>query len=168
MDSFRNERIIYITFIIVLFILFLVFLILWIQDEEKLPPNRFEGSIKKLNQSSISLDQQVNVNCLPQFSMDELTVNQQYTTSALVMQEFCKRGINIDMLQQIPNAIYPWSLEYNTLRLNTNQVLNIFPWMILYPENDQEIQSAIKWAVKYNIPIAVRSGGKKDPNFFTN
>jgi FAD/FMN-containing dehydrogenase len=79
-----------------------------------------------------------------------------------VYEYFSKKGLNFRDLftwqENIP-IIYPWNLEYDSLRQNVNRRYNIFPMMIIMAETDEHVEIALHLAKKYNIPIRLRAGG---------
>ena len=61
-------------------------------------------------------------------------------------------------LQRYLPVVYPWNLEYDSLRQNVNRRHNIFPMMIVMAENDQDLHQALDFSKKYQIPIRLRGG----------
>lgn len=66
-------------------------------------------------------------------------------------------------------VIWPKDAHYHTARLVSNYYSskNSFPKVIVYCQNTQDVQNAIKWARCQNIPVRVRSGGHNHEGFST-
>jgi len=54
--------------------------------------------------------------------------------------------------------VYPDDVEYNTVRLNYNKEINVFPAACVLVRNTNNIANTIAFATKYNIPFRIRSG----------
>lgn len=66
-------------------------------------------------------------------------------------------------------VIWPKHETYDKARLVSNYYTskNSFPKVIVYCQNTQDIQNAIKWAKCHKVPIRVRSGGHNHEGFST-
>ncbi|MFI0434528.1 MAG: FAD-dependent oxidoreductase [Parachlamydiaceae bacterium] len=62
-------------------------------------------------------------------------------------------------LQNLPYAIYPANVEYNTARLIFNRRFVYFPKAIIMPRTFQEAQETLLTLKKYHLNFSVRSGG---------
>ena len=66
-------------------------------------------------------------------------------------------------------AIFPDQQEYDKARLNSNFYTskNSRPNAIVYCQNTQDVQNAIKWALCKKVPVRIRSGGHHHEGFST-
>jgi hypothetical protein len=90
--------------------------------------------------------------------------------TCLTLQELRQHNVTVDELEalrSVVTVIFPWHSRYDKLRFGMNRRINVFPWMIVYANNIQDVQYALEFATKYKIPIAVRSGGHCIENFST-
>lgn len=62
-------------------------------------------------------------------------------------------------LQNLPYAIYPGNVEYNTVRFNYNQRFNVFPKAIISPRTVEEAQYVLTILKRYGLMFSIRSGG---------
>jgi hypothetical protein len=62
-------------------------------------------------------------------------------------------------------VIYPWNQKYNSLRLNVNRRFNVFPLVIVMALSVNDVQRALKFALKYKIPISMRSGAHNSEGY---
>lgn len=80
---------------------------------------------------------------------------------------------NLDAKNHCPEltgrVVWPQDAQYNTARLVSNYYpsKNAFPKAIVYCQNREDVQNAIKWARCQNIPVRVRSGGHNHEGFST-
>ncbi len=120
-------------------------------------------SVQTFPITSNCLNEQVSINCTKtETPSDRLLVNQLFTTSSFVMGQFCSKGITIQDLNNLKRQIsivLPWDDAYNTVRLNNNQSVQLFPMGICYPTSDEQVSMIVKWCVQYGIQMTVRSGG---------
>ncbi len=67
------------------------------------------------------------------------------------------------------HVIWPKDAHYHSARLVSNYYpsKNSFPKAIVYCQNTQDVQNAIKWARCHKIPVRVRSGGHNHEGFST-
>lgn len=63
----------------------------------------------------------------------------------------------VEFSELVP-TIYAWNERYDTLRQNVNRRFVVFPWVIVMAETVKHVKKSVKWAVRYNIPLATRSG----------
>jgi len=65
-------------------------------------------------------------------------------------------------------VIHPTEPGYNQARLVSNFYTskNKYPDVIVYCQNTQDVQNAVKWARCHKMPIRVRSGGHNHEGFF--
>ena len=74
---------------------------------------------------------------------------------------FSERGLSFQKLFELQNKIpiiYPWNIEYDSLRQVVNRRYNIFPMMIVMAETDSDVLMALKISKNYNIPLRLRGG----------
>lgn len=66
-------------------------------------------------------------------------------------------------------VVWPADKDYDKSRLNANYYTskNSQPTAIVYTQNVQDVQNAIKWAVCKKIPVRIRSGGHHHEGFST-
>lgn len=68
-------------------------------------------------------------------------------------------------LQDTIPVIYAWNVEYDVFRQDVNRRFNVFPLMIVMARKSKHVLSAYKFARKYNIPVATRSGSHSFEGF---
>ena len=79
--------------------------------------------------------------------LDDLLTQHDFTPKQLVQ------------LAKTKNVVFPWSLEYDSLRTQPNQRFVYFPLIIAFPEHAQDIAFFVQLAKKHKLSISVRSGG---------
>ena len=62
-------------------------------------------------------------------------------------------------LQNLPYAVYPNDVTYNTFRFNFNKRFNVFPKAIISPRTAEEAQYIFSLLKQYDLPFSIRSGG---------
>lgn len=62
-------------------------------------------------------------------------------------------------LQNLPYAIYPDNINYNTVRFNYNQRFNVYPKAIISPTTVEEAQFVLRTLKENNLDFSIRSGG---------
>jgi len=62
-------------------------------------------------------------------------------------------------LRDLPYAVYPTDVLYNTLRFNFNKRFNVFPKAILSPRTFEEAQYVFSILKSYHLEFSIRSGG---------
>ena len=61
--------------------------------------------------------------------------------------------------QIVGKVVYPWSADYNTDRLDFNNLYPAFPLAIVYVKGITDIRECLSFAQRYDIWTVVRSGG---------
>ena len=115
-----------------------------------------------------------DINDLPQSNIKQFNIKQILnaisTTNQILygtlicssMIEIKLQGVNTKILLQLAEKykiIWPWSLQYDSMRLGNNRRLNRFPLMIIFPKKPQDIIYWIQFVRKYEFTISIRSGG---------
>ena len=71
------------------------------------------------------------------------------------------KGLTLNILfkfqEQVP-VIYPWNLEYASLRFDVNRRFNVFPLMIVMCRSKKDVIKSFAFAQKYDINISIRGG----------
>jgi len=65
------------------------------------------------------------------------------------------------------NAIYPWSDGYDVFRQIVNRRFTFFPAIIAMTTNLSQVETAMKTAIKYNLPFCIRGGAHAYEPFST-
>ena len=71
-------------------------------------------------------------------------------------------GIDSKTIKQLSTNFkitWPWSLTYDSERLGSNKRFVRFPAMIIYPRNECEVSAIVRFSVRQNLTLSVRSGG---------
>lgn len=93
---------------------------------------------------------------------DVLYADFRYDEICAALDKFKAKGLNLETLfkfQEIVNGVvYPWNLEYNTLRQDVNRRFNVFPLVIVMTKTEEDVIRAYKFARKFNIDISLRGG----------
>lgn len=94
----------------------------------------------------------------------DVGLGEKYTddVSRLTIIYFQQKGITIHELleyQKYYSIIYPWDIDYNSVRLNFNRVGQYYPKMIIMISRSKDILWIINFALKYNITFTIRGGG---------
>lgn len=154
---------------VVFFVLFVTFLLLWILwDDKGLPREGDEDKeedcrFQSFPLSKRCLEDQVSIDCSSQeLPVDRLSVNPYFTNSALIFGNLCEKGIALSDLEDLASKVrmvFPWNDAYNSLRLNNNQAIQLFPMGISYPTSDEQVSKVVKWCSQHKIQMTVRSGG---------
>lgn len=75
---------------------------------------------------------------------------------------FNELGVSLEKLLKLQKKypiVYPWDAQYNIKRLGYNRIGQYFPKFIVMAKHKNEVEWAIKFALKYNIIFTIRSGG---------
>lgn len=98
----------------------------------------------------------------PKHPADPLYANFRYDEICLALSQFRAIGLTLPVLLKfqlkVCGTVYPWNLEYNTLRQDVNRRFNVFPLIIVMASSECDVVTAYRFARKYNIPLALRSG----------
>ncbi len=84
-------------------------------------------------------------------------------------QAFSQNAADGSCPEPTGRVVVPADASYNKARLvsNYHSSKNSYPKAIVYCQNAQDVQNAIKWARCRNMPIRVRSGGHNHEGFST-
>lgn len=99
---------------------------------------------------------------------DPLFAKYSFDIICLAYNTFLQKGLTLPRLlkfQEHVPTIYPWNIQYDSLRQDVNRRFNIFPLMIVLAKTDQDVIRALKFARKYNIMICMRSGAHSYEGF---
>ena len=78
------------------------------------------------------------------------------------MTEIRFHGLSKIMIKNLTenfNVIWPWSLQYDTIRLGNNKRFCRFPLMIVFPKSVDDVKFWIKFVQTYSFSVSIRSGG---------
>jgi hypothetical protein len=92
---------------------------------------------------------------------DSLFASFRFDEICRALTQFHLRGLSLKTLfslQRCLPVVYPWNLEYDTLRQDANRRLNVFPLMIVMTKTKQDVVRSFKFSRKYNIEVVPRSG----------
>lgn len=91
-----------------------------------------------------------------------LYANFRYDEICFAFNKFKDKGITLDILfefqEKVHDVVFPWNIEYNTLRQDVNRRFNVFPLIIVMAKTKHDIINAYKFARKYDIKISLRGG----------
>ena len=78
------------------------------------------------------------------------------------LEDFEKLGVKknhlIELEEKTP-AVFPWHPEYDSLRLNVNRRIQLFPKMIMMATCLKHVAKALRFARRYKLSVALRGGG---------
>lgn len=87
----------------------------------------------------------------------------------LALDKFKSLGLDLDKLfefqENVNGVVYPWNIEYNTLRQDVNRRFNVFPLVIVMCKTEKDVISAFRFARQYNIEISLRGGAHSVEGF---
>ena len=93
---------------------------------------------------------------------DPLYANFRFDETCYVLEKFNKVGLTLENLLQfqakVTHAIFPWNLEYGSLRFGVNKRFDVFPMVIVMASTEIDVIITYKFACQYNIPISLRAG----------
>jgi FAD/FMN-containing dehydrogenase len=100
----------------------------------------------------------------PHKVVDVPVLLQQYRGDVIrsVVNEFDKKGVSMQQLQEWQkeySIIYPWDSAYYSERLGYNRYHQVYPLAIIMAKSIQDIEWALKKAIQYSVPFALKSGG---------
>ena len=87
----------------------------------------------------------------------------------LLIYRFGRNGNATTGPQLTGKVVYKNHTGYDKARLVSNYYTskNKFPQVIVYCQNTQDVQNAVRWARHHNVPIRVRSGGHHHEGYST-
>lgn len=118
-------------------------------------------NLLKFAQSNQNKIQNKNTNQIE----DALAVTNEIYYGTLIcpqLSEIYLHGITADQIIGLIKKYdieFPWTLQYDTLRLGNNKRINRFPLMIVYPKTIEDVQFWVTFVQKYKFSISIRSGG---------
>jgi FAD/FMN-containing dehydrogenase len=109
---------------------------------------------------------QILSQCSPR--ADPLFAKYSFDIICLAYNTFLQKGLTLPHLlkfQEVVPTVYPWNIQYDSLRQDVNRRFNIFPLMIVLARTDRDVIRALKFARKYHIMICMRSGAHSYEGF---
>lgn len=104
--------------------------------------------------------------CAPSF--DALLFSYTNDVACGAKRAFSAKGLDDRQLRAFARRVpvfYPWTPGYDTVRLNSNRRLNVFPLAIVMAQSEADVVQALGWAVDHKLRLATRSGGHSNEAF---
>lgn len=95
--------------------------------------------------------------------IDILDTNSRADITCYAYDRFKEKGLTLKKLNrfqsEVHQVIYPWNTAYRALSFDVNILFNVIPLIIVMAETEKDVINAFRFALKYKIPIRLRSGG---------